>query len=380
MKVYFNESIIKEYKRERIPFLYPILGRPKGMLTDNTWFYDKKQTIKWETIWKEYLIYEKNIEDCDYVVFPIDFKIDYLERLEKVWKEAKKYDKKVVLFYYNDCEQPIPDRYNNLIVFRTSLTKKNPPNEFAMPWFPEDLGLEYGIYNWDLKLSIWYVWYAWYHNLLTFIKYLMIRIKLCIFDNFAFYKILLYSKILPKIALFLWKLWMIKDIQIFKNSLLYYITVKWKGLFYRDKLISEVKKTNIKFNYIQRDKMLDNKTTSKLRKQYIDNLRESLFPIIVRWDGNYSYRLYEAMSLWKIPIFIDTDSVLPLSDEIDYKKIFIYVPLENIGKLESLVYNYLDQNGGDLLDIQLKVREIYASKLTLTWFFLTIIKNLSESI
>jgi hypothetical protein len=50
-----------------------------------------------------------------------------------------------------------------------------------------------------------------------------------------------------------------------------------------------------------------------------------------RGAGNFSYRLYEALSCGKIPIIIDTDISLPCYNVIDWEKFIITTP-SNINK------------------------------------------------
>ncbi len=53
------------------------------------------------------------------------------------------------------------------------------------------------------------------------------------------------------------------------------------------------------------------------RKLFIENMLSSEYALVVRGTGNYSYRHYEAMSLGRVPLFINTDCLLPLPDLID---------------------------------------------------------------
>jgi hypothetical protein len=53
--------------------------------------------------------------------------------------------------------------------------------------------------------------------------------------------------------------------------------------------------------------------------EFVNNILNSDYTICMRGGGNFSVRFYETLCLGRIPIFIDTDCLLPFQDEIDYK-------------------------------------------------------------
>ena len=61
------------------------------------------------------------------------------------------------------------------------------------------------------------------------------------------------------------------------------------------------------------------------RRAFVDNLRRSDYVLCSRGGGNFSYRLYEALSAGRIPLFVDTDCVLPFEDEIDWHALCVWV-------------------------------------------------------
>lgn len=54
------------------------------------------------------------------------------------------------------------------------------------------------------------------------------------------------------------------------------------------------------------------------------------YALVARGRGNFSFRLYEAMSAGAIPVFIDTDCRLPFDDRIPYRELFVYVPVQDV--------------------------------------------------
>lgn len=380
MKLYFDKGIIKKYGKERVPFLYPILGEEKKENRYWSRFYDEQQIQNWMIEWKSLVSFEKNVSECDYIVYPIDFHFDYIDSLEKQCKIAKKNKKKVLVFYFGDSEWPIPNKYWNLIVFRSSLNKNNPKNEFAMPWFTADFWKLYWIDNSVRKLSIWYSWYCWYYNLKTFFVYIAIKLKILLFDNKVTYLFIRSNKWITSLWIILEKLWLIWDWLNFRDSLIYFLTAKWKWCIYRSKIINRVKEfTKIEVNIIERRKMLNVKCDSILRDEYAYNIKESLFPLVMRWNWNYSYRLSEVLSLWKIPFFIDSDCRLPFEWLIEYKNFFCWCGYWD-EDMESTIIDFYKSNYNNLSKIQRDLRLIYESYFSLHWFHKSIVNFLMNNI
>ncbi len=75
-----------------------------------------------------------------------------------------------------------------------------------------------------------------------------------------------------------------------------------------------------------------------LREEYVQHMLRSDFILCCRGAGNFSYRLYECLSLGKIPIIINTDIVLPCNDVIDWKNLGVWV--NNIEDINDLINNF----------------------------------------
>lgn len=66
-----------------------------------------------------------------------------------------------------------------------------------------------------------------------------------------------------------------------------------------------------------------------VRAEYIENMNDSDLVLCCRGAGNFSYRLYECLSLGKIPIIVNDDTPLPCYDRINWNS-FIITTVENI--------------------------------------------------
>jgi hypothetical protein len=72
--------------------------------------------------------------------------------------------------------------------------------------------------------------------------------------------------------------------------------------------------------------------------------------------GNFSYRLYETFMMGRIPIFINTDCVLPYWDEIEKHNFGLMINEEDIISkkinLIETIKKYYNDNKDSLTDIQ----------------------------
>lgn len=68
------------------------------------------------------------------------------------------------------------------------------------------------------------------------------------------------------------------------------------------------------------------------RMEYVQNMLESDYIVCMRGGGNFSVRFYEALSMGRIPVFVDTDSILPYEHIINYRRFCIWVEQENVSR------------------------------------------------
>lgn len=81
---------------------------------------------------------------------------------------------------------------------------------------------------------------------------------------------------------------------------------------------------------------------AQARREYLDSIVNSDFVLAPKGDGNYSNRFLEALSLGRIPVLIDTDTVLPFEDSIDYSRIVVRVPMNRVGETPRYIREFYD--------------------------------------
>jgi hypothetical protein len=82
----------------------------------------------------------------------------------------------------------------------------------------------------------------------------------------------------------------------------------------------------VEFDAIMRPSFSGSGAAGSVRDEYVANLLASDFALSPRGVGNWSYRLYEAMSLGRIPVLIDTDTALPFEGAMPWDLVCVRVP------------------------------------------------------
>jgi hypothetical protein len=99
----------------------------------------------------------------------------------------------------------------------------------------------------------------------------------------------------------------------------------------------------------------------KIIKDFLDNIQNSHFNICNRGNGNFSMRFYQTLSCGRIPILLNTDTLLPFEDEINWNDIIIFANTE-----AELVENTV--NCTNVVERQLKCRAVYETYFAGTKF------------
>jgi len=85
--------------------------------------------------------------------------------------------------------------------------------------------------------------------------------------------------------------------------------------------------------------------------------------------GNFSVRLYETLLMGKIPIFVNTDCLLPLADEVDWKQHMVWVEWEERHLIVDKVLEFHKTiSNEDFLELQRKNRKLWKEILTVAHY------------
>ncbi|SDS84594.1 exostosin domain-containing protein [Winogradskyella sediminis] len=100
----------------------------------------------------------------------------------------------------------------------------------------------------------------------------------------------------------------------------------------------------IKTNFIYREKYRAGTQNAMQRaastQEFFDNINASDYVVCVRGAGNFSVRLYETLAMGRIPVFVNTDCILPFTDGIDWKEHVVWVEVDEVHDIVDIVLRF----------------------------------------
>ena len=129
----------------------------------------------------------------------------------------------------------------------------------------------------------------------------------------------------------------------------------------REKICQYFSDSGLKTNFFLRNNYIFNLHENQ-KKEFEDNMNGNLFTLCYRGRGNFSVRFYETLMRGRIPIQINSSSIFPYEDEIDYSEMGIFIEEDDLEttNIEKLVKDYYYSKSADeLLQIQKNNRRIY---------------------
>lgn len=347
IKVFIPPNDIKDLRY--LPVLYPNLG---VLVNEKKLFADMgNRSMRYPVV---EIVQE--VKSADFVLLPyeyFDIEKKYPIYLKDCVAIAQENRKKLLIFDlsdYTDREIDVPYSW----VFRIAgYTHRKKDNEIIMPFFVEDLAMhkEWQPRHKDGKPTVGFCGWAGFRNrtgqLKFFVKSLIVDFKALIaFDRIQ--------------------------------------GARKQGIYFRRKVIARLLKSGIDVNcnfiirrsYSSHINTIEEKP-EKLRAEYIENITSSDFALAVRGDANASCRFYEILSMGRIPLFIDTDCVLPLQDEIDYKKIALCVDYRKIDMVGGIVAEfYKNLSDEEFVAMQKSARKVFEDYLRVDSFLSYILPTL----
>ncbi|HVZ76253.1 MAG TPA: exostosin family protein [Candidatus Paceibacterota bacterium] len=149
-----------------------------------------------------------------------------------------------------------------------------------------------------------------------------------------------------------------------------------RGIYFRRKAMHALERDpRVETQFIIRNTFSGNKNLISLdparaRREYVENMRDCDLMLAPKGDGNFSLRFYEALSMGRLPLFVDTETVLPLEDVIDYSKCMLRVPYADLARLPDIVMNFWDSlSEEEYAAMQRQARKAFARYLRVDSFF-----------
>jgi hypothetical protein len=151
----------------------------------------------------------------------------------------------------------------------------------------------------------------------------------------------------------------------------------YRGHHIRKEALNYLSKSqNIETNFVIRDNMvffneaIDIERKLQLRIEYVNSMVNSDYILCCRGRGNFSFRLFEALCCGRIPIFIDTNCVLPFDFAIDWKKYCVWVDSKELPQIAEKVINFHNNlSPQEFIDLQYECRRLWKEMLSNEGFF-----------
>ncbi|MBP9668961.1 MAG: exostosin family protein [Candidatus Pacebacteria bacterium] len=305
------------------------------------------------------ITFTSQLEEADAVLVPQAMKRPsevWNRYFESVYTQAQNVGKPTYLFIGGDLAHKTHVRREYVVAFKgTEYRKSIEPNEIIFPGYVEDLGegREVSIRKKSAKPIVGFCGYAGFPNTKTIVRYLVKNVLL--------------------------------DVLAFMTHNPQHLVYK-RGIFFRRWAMEVLSHdARVKTNFIIRDSFGGNAATTKVdptqaRAEYIQNMLDSDFVLAPKGDGNYSARFYEALSLGRIPILIDTDMVLPLENALDYSKFILRVPHTEVHRLGEIVHDfYATLTDESFANMQRAARKAFAEHLRYDRFFAEVLPALKAT-
>lgn len=291
---------------------------------------------------------EENPKMADFFAIPFEYffvKDLAPAYLEKVYARAACLGKKVLLFDYTDYVDRLPALPLHAVLFRVSAYRHHKrKNELIMPYFVEDLGTRYDIKPEEKKgpCVVGYCGQSQFQS--RKMKWRAIAKRLFQFAGLA----------------------------VTRDP---FPAVHKRGVFWRAQALAFLRSGGTATAFIERpfyslhrfSAVFDEQT---VRREYVENLRNCDLALCVRGDANASQRFYEVLSASRIPLFLDTDCVLPLEEIIPYDNFMLRVSARDLNRFSEKVRSWeITQTPSLFLEKELAARLSYQNYLRLDRFF-----------
>jgi len=311
-----------------------------------------KSLLKTENLCFEDFYLTTDIETANYVIIPMSWNYYHDKKMVNTimafYKNIPK-EIQVISFVFGDSGVAIPKKFKGF-VFRVSGRKtKLPENHIGMPVFIEDPILKF------------------YNNDKTVLSKPILNTPVVGFCGQAvglgIQTLKEYLKRIVKNSLS-YSGFSIKD----PDALMSTTYFRW-NILRRIKNSSTIK-SNFILRHLYRAGVKTHKDKHPTTLEFYDNIKNSYYTVCMRGAGNFSRRFYETLALGRIPVFVDTDCLLPLDGIIDWKQHVVWVDYSErhlvVKKIEEFHKQHSSKSLNNLFQ---ENRNLWENQLQLYSFF-----------
>jgi hypothetical protein len=144
-------------------------------------------------------------------------------------------------------------------------------------------------------------------------------------------------------------------------------------------LASVSRSRDVEANFILRDAWfngafvggrVDLQLMDESRRAFTENMFGSDYVLCTRGGGNYSIRFYETLSSGRIPVFVDTDCVLPFEEWIDWRRYCVWVEGREVSRVAERIAEFHEGlSPAEFKDRQRACRRLWEEWLSPYGFF-----------
>lgn len=308
-----------------LPLLYPNLGQQRR---GSSLFYEEVFNVLKEPAVEIAADHTK----AEFILIPHNYfhlkragmLRNYMEKARQLAKETP-----IILFAYGDSDEDI--YYPNTIVFRYSQYRyKQKKYEVIMPPYAADLGRG---------------------NILPRRKGRVPAIGFCGWADYETAARRLKAGV-KHMGIELQALWGDSRIRARK-----------KGIYFRQKAIqAALRSPGIQTNFIIRTFHSHHAATIRMseaeaRREFIQNILDSDLGLAVKGDGNASVRFYEILSLGRVPLRVDTESLYPFEDRLQYRSFSLPISYQDLDRIGEAVLEFWSNTSEEqFLEMQKQAR------------------------
>ncbi len=342
-----------EGQGSHVPFLAPWWGVP----AEDASSLHRGQFAKWaSTLPAAYALVAQPAE-ADVFVLSIPWKMTRGSPAARAFADgeiraARDLGRKILIFFDSDHDEAI-DWPGHAVVFRFSIYRDTRrPNEFSIPVFSQDfLALNYaGLLRPRAKTAVPSVGFCGYAPPLG-----------CHFSTRTLRETLRYAAYRMK--------------ALSRHR-------RWIAHAPRVQALHALRRTGgVETRFIVRDQFAFNRwgvlqpggtpaSAARQRAEFLDNLNGTDYAVCVRGLANCSIRFYEAVSLGRIPLFVNTQCVLPYDWLVDWKKACVWIEEAELPRIGGLLRNHHARlSPADFAERQHLARRLFEQWLSPEGFF-----------
>ncbi len=342
MKIYIgnqSEVFLRE-KRELVDFLYPYLkvarsGDPKSMTSHGDY------TLNYELT--------DSVRQADFCLLPSPWNYYYEKNRKKgaldFIYECKQSGKEVISFTNGDFGVTPLD--NDVVVFRQSgYQSRRLPKQHAMPAFVNDPVERF--FSGDFKVRE---------------KGKKPVVGFCGQGT---------SSPGRYAGVFLMTLW--RNFRYNIKMSPYEPQVLYPSTLRRNRALTRLERSNlVNTNFIVRRKYRGGALSEEEREattiEFYNNIKDSDYVLSIRGGGNFSVRIYETLAMGRIPLFVNTDCVLPFDHLINWKSHVVWVEETDISRIDQILADFhASIHPDDFVQMQINNRALWQKYLTFNGF------------